>query len=161
MQAKNDGSDSVGELQKRVNELRFEATKINNRGGGRGHTRGYSSHRGYHDAPRGGGYAPRGYGGARGRGFSPRGRGRGRGYFAQMTTVDRRPCKIAVTGFEDGERDEVVAHMAKFGELVEASEDEASGALVVHFKNRRAAEVAMGRAALFGQDRDRHLLSNA
>ena len=99
MQAKNDGSDSVGELQKRVNELRFEATKIQG-GGGRGSRRGFSSHRGYHGATRG--YAPRGHGGARGRGFSPRGRGRGRGYFAQMTTVDRRPCKIAITGFEDG-----------------------------------------------------------
>ena len=28
MQAKNDGSDTVGDLQKRVNELRFEANKI-------------------------------------------------------------------------------------------------------------------------------------
>ena len=53
-----------------------------------------------------------------------------------MTTVDRRPCKIAITGFEEGERDEVIAHMAKFGELVEATEDEASGALVVQFKIR-------------------------
>ena len=61
MQAKNDGSDSVGELQKRVNELRFEATKIQG-GGGRGNRRGFSSHRGYHGATRG--YAPRGHGGA-------------------------------------------------------------------------------------------------
>ena len=46
---------------------------------------------------------------------------------------------------------QVAAHLAKFGELAEAvSEDEASGALVAHFKNRRAAEVAMGRAARFG-----------
>ena len=57
-----------------------------------------------------------------------------------------------ITGFADGERDEVIAHMAKYGELVEAVEDEASGALVVHFKNRRAAEVAMGKAAHFGEE---------
>merc|ERR1719220_295708 len=60
MQAKNDGSDTVGELQKRVNELRFEANKVQ---GGRGSRRGgYSTFRG---VPRG--FAPR----ARGRGFNP------------------------------------------------------------------------------------------
>ena len=47
--------------------------------------------------------------------------------------------------------------MAKFGELVEATEDEASGALVVHFKIRRAAEVAMGKAAHFAEDRELQL----
>ena len=51
----------------------------------------------------------------------------------------------------------MAAHLAKFGELAEAvAEDEASGALVAHFKNRRAAEVAMGRAARFG-DQGREL----
>ena len=97
MQAKNDGSDTVGDLQKRVNELRFEANKIQGsdftfshfnlhliifndikyfiKGGRGGRRGGYSTFRG---VPRG--FAPR----ARGRGFNPRGgRGRGRGYFAQ------------------------------------------------------------------------------
>jgi RNA-binding protein 26 len=148
MQAKNDGSENVGEMQKRVNQLRFEAAKMGypptSRGGGisRGRGRGY--------APRG--YAPRGmYGRGSPRGsFFRGGRGRGGRGFHAMTTVDRRPSKIAVMGFEEGEKDEVVAHFQKFGEVVESMEDEASGAIVVHFKTRRFAEVAMGGGQQFG-----------
>ncbi len=150
MQAKNDGSENVGEIQKRVNQLRFEAARMGqlstSRGGMRGRGgRGMGGFRG-----RGRGVYPSGGGG--GRGYFRGGRGgRGRAFLAQMTTVDRRPSKIAVSGFEESEKEEVTGHFLKFGEVVSTFDDEASGALVVHYKTRRLAEVAMASGKHFGE----------
>ena len=83
---------------------------------------------------------PRGRGGYRGRarGFSPaprgslttggafRGRGRGRGFTLspRNTNLDRRPSRILVSGYELEEKEEIVNHFTKFGEIVDTVQDE-------------------------------------
>ena len=75
-------------------------------------------------------HPPRGRGGFRGRGFraSPRGgfRGRGRGFALSpgSTNLDRRPSSILVSGFELEEKEEIVNHFTKFGEIMDTVEDE-------------------------------------
>ena len=39
-----------------------------------------------------------------------------------VTSVDRRPSKILVSGFELDEKDSLVEHFAKFGEIVDTLE---------------------------------------
>ena len=83
---------------------------------------------------------PRGRGGYRGRarGFSPaprgslstggtfRGRGRGRGFTLspRNTNLDRRPSRILVSGYELEEKEEIVNHFTKFGEIIDTVQDE-------------------------------------
>ena len=75
-------------------------------------------------------HPPRGRGGFRGRGFraSPRGgfRGRGRGFAVSpgSTNLDRRPSSILVSGFELEEKEEIMNHFTKFGEIMDTVEDE-------------------------------------
>ena len=114
-----DGED-ITDLQNRVESLRKEASKmgISQRPprGGRG---GYRGGRGYFAvSPRGGG----------------RGRGRGRGGFSMSpgsNKLDRRPTSVLVSGFELEEKEEIIKHFTKFGEIADSAEDEVNAALKV------------------------------
>ena len=55
-----------------------------------------------------------------------RGRGRGRGFTVGPgnTNLDRRPSRILVSGYELEEKEEILTHFNKFGEIVETVEDE-------------------------------------
>ena len=80
------------------------------RGGYRGRARGFNA-------------ASRGSDNARG---SFRGRGRGRGFAMnpRNTNLDRRPSRILVTGYDIEEKEEVINHFNKFGEVVDTVDDE-------------------------------------
>ena len=53
-----------------------------------------------------------------------RGRGRGRGFSGGSTNLDRRPSSILVSGYEIDEKEEILNHFTKFGEIVETVENE-------------------------------------
>ena len=59
------------------------------------------------------------------------------------TSVDRRPSKLLISGYDADDKDEVIAHFSKFGEVVDQIEDEAVQSLIFHYKTRREAEQAM------------------
>jgi hypothetical protein len=95
---------NVSELQKKVNALRMEAGRL-----------------GVAKPIRGGLLSPRGFYRGRGRGsfFVPRARGRGRGRGLRGrggriayvgTSVDRRPTRLLVTGFEAEQKQELIDH---------------------------------------------------
>jgi len=77
---------------------------------------------------------------------------RGRGGFNPHSTVDHRPTKLLVSGFESDDKVEVLEHFSKFGEVVDHVYDEATPALVIQFKTRKDAETAMAKGRNF-QDR--------
>ena len=60
-----------------------------------------------------------------------------------VTSVDRRPSKILVSGYELDEKNALVEHFAKFGEIVDTLEDEVTPSVIIHYKTRRFAEAAM------------------
>jgi len=136
---------NVGEMQKRVSALRLEASRLGvvspARGarGGRGFYRGRGPVRGF--------YTPRG----RGRGRGMRRGGRFAGY--QGTSVDRRPTRILVHGFDLDKRQELVEHFLAFGDMYEPADQHAEDGqqdLLLHFKTRREAEAAMNGGKSFG-----------
>lgn len=142
-QAQQDGSEEAVELQKKVNLLRLEAartgklpTSLSPRGGRGGF-------RGARGVPRGSYFNPRFRGG--------RGRGRGRG-FAPTTSFDRRPSKILVAGFEEENKDSVLEHFKKFGEILDIHDGEDDGlSTIIHYKSRREAELAMNGGKNYGE----------
>ncbi|XP_054279782.1 RNA-binding protein 26-like isoform X2 [Macrosteles quadrilineatus] len=77
---------------------------------------------------------------------------RGRGGFNPHSTVDHRPTKLLVSGFESDDKAEVLQHFTKFGEVADHIWDEATPALVIQFKTRKDAETAMAKGRNF-QDR--------
>ena len=82
------------------------------RGGGRGGFRGRGAARGsFFSSPRGG---------------LVRGRGRGRGFTLSpgSNKLDRRPTSLLVSGYELEEKEEIVKHFTKFGEIADMAEDE-------------------------------------
>jgi len=131
-----DNSDHTAEIQQKVNLLRLEAAKTGllptSRGGSRGRGRGRGGYRG--------GFAPRaswrGRGGARGRGFT---------LSPGSSTLDRRPSRILVSGYELDEKDELIVHFQKFGEILDIVEDTATPSVILRFKTRRFAENAMAQ----------------
>jgi len=124
-------NEETAEIQQKVNSLRLEAAKIGvlptSRGRGRG-----GGYRG-----RGGRGSPRGF--QRGRG----GRGRGFTLSPGATNLDRRPSRILVSGYELEEKEEMVQHFVKFGEILDQVEDEVTPSIILKFKTRRSAEAAM------------------
>jgi len=132
----NQSHDATKELQEKVNRLRLEAAKTGllptsrpPRGRGGYRARGYR-----------GSMSPRGYG-ARGRG----GRGRGFTLSPGTNTLDRRPSRILVSGYELEEKDELIQHFEKFGEILEIMEDEATPSVILKYKTRKMAEMAMAQ----------------
>ena len=62
-----------------------------------------------------------------------RGRGRGRGFSLSpgSNKLDRRPTSVLVTGFELEEKEEIIKHLGKFGEIADSVEDEVGDRFVV------------------------------
>ncbi|KAJ9594957.1 hypothetical protein L9F63_013741, partial [Diploptera punctata] len=137
-----EGGDT-SELQRKVAELKFEFHSL-------GLLQGTSTH---HAKPhhRGAIHLNRSLnrGGSRTiRGMSFRGRGRG---FTHVC-VDHRPTKVLVSGYEEDEKTDVLAHFAQFGEIVDYIVDDSTPSLVLNYKSRKEAEVAMLKGRNF-QDR--------
>ncbi|XP_078086822.1 RNA-binding protein 27 isoform X4 [Mustelus asterias] len=117
----NSGEDTT-DLRKKLNQLQVEAARLGILPGGRGKT-----------------MQTRG----RGRGRSVRGRG------AQMhMVVDHRPKTLTVFGFTEEEKDELMPHFSKFGEVEEFQEDTPLN-IRVAFKSRIEAENAANQGAKF------------
>ena len=118
-----DGEDTEA-AQQRLDNLRKEAGRmgVSPRGRGRGGFRGRGAARGgFFSSPRGGGMA--------------RGRGRGRGFSSLSpgsNKLDRRPTSVLVTGYTQEEREELIKHFTKFGEIADTAEDEVGGSRI-HF----------------------------
>lgn len=82
----------------------------------------------------------------RGRG---RGRGgRGRGSLNHMV-VDHRPKTISVSGFYEKEKDELLQHFAKFGEVDDLKEEEFPPSVILTFRTRQEAENAANQGSKF------------
>ncbi|XP_040200517.1 RNA-binding protein 27 isoform X3 [Rana temporaria] len=82
----------------------------------------------------------------RGRG---RGRGgRGRGSLNHMV-VDHRPKTISVSGFYEKEKEELLQHFAKFGEVDDLKEEEFPPTVILTFKTRQEAENAANQGSKF------------
>ena len=64
--------------------------------------------------------------------------------------MDRRPSKVLVSGYELEEKDALVEHFAKFGEIVDTLEDEITPSVIIHYKTRRFAETAMSGGKNYG-----------
>ncbi|XP_020299907.1 RNA-binding protein 26 isoform X2 [Pseudomyrmex gracilis] len=131
MTAQQEGQDA-GELQKRLNELRAQAAALGlntNSGVGRG-ARTNRVARSTHIISY---------------------RGRGRGNFAHVS-VDHRPTSLLVSGYETEEKADVLAHFQQFGEIVNQIVDDATPSIVITFKSRKEAEVALVKGRTF-QDR--------
>ncbi|XP_053319129.1 RNA-binding protein 27 [Spea bombifrons] len=117
------GEDTT-ELRKKLNQLQVEAARL--------------------------GILPTGRGGkmlttqSRGRGRG----GRGRAPQSHMV-VDHRPKTISVTGFYETEKEELLQHFAKFGEVEDMNEEEFPPSLILTFKTRQEAENAANQGSKF------------
>ncbi|XP_046384373.1 RNA-binding protein 26 [Ischnura elegans] len=154
-----EGGDT-SDLQRKVAELKMEAHSLGILGVGSHATLVPGIRRGT------GLIRARGRGSIRSRVAVSRGgfRGRGRGHHSHLvlssqhhlhhahTSVDHRPTKILVSGHEADEKQEVLAHFAQFGELVDYASDESTPSLVINYRTRKEAEVALLQGRVF-QDR--------
>merc|ERR1719362_1944672 len=122
--AQQDGSENSDDIQKRVNKLRVEAAQ-----------------KGFLPTSR---PVRGGRGGSRGR--------RGGSYGGQpgTTSLDRRPTTILISEVDVDIKDAVLAHMSKFGEVVDpVAVDEESKTIMIQYKTRREAETAMLKSNQF------------
>ncbi|XP_028840621.1 RNA-binding protein 27 [Denticeps clupeoides] len=84
----------------------------------------------------------------------PRGRGRGRGRSlrgrggASHMVVDHRPRALIILGITQEEKEELMPHFVKFGEIEELRDQDASS-VVMTFKTRSEAENAANQGAKF------------
>ncbi|XP_038628075.1 RNA-binding protein 27 isoform X2 [Tachyglossus aculeatus] len=123
------GEDTT-ELRKKLNQLQVEAARLGILPIGRGKT---TSSQG------------------RGRG---RGRGaRGRGSLNHMV-VDHRPKALTIAGFIEEEKDELLQHFSKFGDIEDLQEEDSPLSVVLTFKSRSEAENAANQGSKF---KDRRL----
>ncbi|XP_044580423.1 zinc finger protein swm [Cotesia glomerata] len=129
MTAHQEGQDA-GELQKRLNELRAQAAvlSINATKGTNKNVKSSRVVRGGHN-------------------FTCRGRGN----YMHVST-DHRPTSLLISGYETEEKMEVLAHFQQFGEIVNQLVDDATPSIVLNFKSRKEAEIAMLKGRTF-QDR--------
>ncbi|KFV20522.1 RNA-binding protein 27, partial [Tauraco erythrolophus] len=123
------GEDTT-ELRKKLNQLQVEAARLGILPVGRGKT-----------AP------AQGRGRGRGRG------GRGRGMLNHMV-VDHRPKALTVGGFVEEEKDELLQHFSKFGDIEDLQEEDSPLSVVLTFKSRSEAENAANQGSRF---KDRRL----
>ncbi|XP_074865849.1 RNA-binding protein 27 isoform X2 [Carettochelys insculpta] len=123
------GEDTT-ELRKKLSQLQVEAARLGILPVGRGKTVSVQS---------------------RGRG---RGRGgRGRGTLNHMV-VDHRPKALTVGGFVEEEKDELLQHFSKFGDIEDLQEEDSPLSVVLTFKSRSEAENAANQGSRF---KDRRL----
>ncbi|KAM9226383.1 RNA-binding protein 27-like isoform 3-T3 [Leptosomus discolor] len=123
------GEDTT-ELRKKLNQLQVEAARLGILPVGRGKT-----------------VPAQGRGRGRGRG------GRGRGMLNHMV-VDHRPKALTVGGFIEEEKDELLQHFSKFGDIEDLQEEDSPLSVVVTFKSRSEAENAANQGSRF---KDRRL----
>ncbi|RMB96533.1 hypothetical protein DUI87_26596 [Hirundo rustica rustica] len=123
------GEDTT-ELRKKLNQLQVEAARL-----------------GILPVARGKAVAAPGRGRGRGRG------GRGRGVLNHMV-VDHRPKALTVGGFVEEEKDELLQHFSKFGDIEDLQEEDSPLSVVVTFKSRSEAENAANQGSRF---KDRRL----
>merc|ERR1711971_898330 len=151
--AQQDGSENSDDIQKRVNKLRVEAAQKGFLPTSRPARGGRGGSRGSPGAIRGGGYS-------RGAGMYSRGRilrggyrgRRGGSYGGQpgTTSLDRRPTTILISEVDVDIKDAVLAHMSKFGEVVDpVAVDEESKTIMIQYKTRREAATAMLKSNQF------------
>ncbi|XP_014259670.1 RNA-binding protein 26 isoform X6 [Cimex lectularius] len=83
-------------------------------------------------------------------------RGRGRSGIKHGTSVsfdhnvvDHRPTKLLVSGYEQDDKAEVIKHFEQYGEIVDYISDDATPSLVLNFKLRKDAEVALTKGRNF------------
>ncbi|KAJ8246669.1 hypothetical protein GJAV_G00254090 [Gymnothorax javanicus] len=117
------GEDTT-DLKRRLGQLQLEAARLGLIPAGRGKP------------------AP-GRGRARGRGRGLRGRGGG-----SHMVVDHRPRALAILGLSSQEKDELMPHFVKFGEIEELRDHDATS-VVMTFKTRSDAENAANQGAKF------------
>ena len=60
-----------------------------------------------------------------------------------MTSVDRRPSKLLVSGYDVDDKTALIEHFSKFGEILNTVYDDFVPSVIIHFKTRRFAEQAM------------------
>jgi len=132
-----DGEETQA-VQQKVNTLRLEAARS-----GLPPTSSTNRGRGFYFRGRGRGFSPRGSMSYFGGGFRGRGRGRGFTISPGNTVLDRRPSSILVSGYELEEKEEILTHFNKFGEIIETVEDEVTPSIIIKFKSRPLAEAAM------------------
>ncbi|XP_074694246.1 RNA-binding protein 27 isoform X3 [Strix aluco] len=123
------GEDTT-ELRKKLNQLQVEAARL-----------------GILPAGRGKSVPAQGRGRGRGRG------GRGRGMLNHMV-VDHRPKALTVGGFVEEEKDELLQHFSKFGDIEDLQEEDSPLSVVLTFKSRSEAENAANQGSRF---KDRRL----
>ncbi|XP_064314288.1 RNA-binding protein 27 isoform X2 [Phalacrocorax carbo] len=123
------GEDTT-ELRKKLNQLQVEAARLGILPVGRGKT-----------------VPAQGRGRGRGRG------GRGRGMLNHMV-VDHRPKALTVGGFIEEEKDELLQHFSKFGDIEDLQEEDSPLSVVLTFKSRSEAENAANQGCRF---KDRRL----
>ncbi|NXM66387.1 RBM27 protein, partial [Serilophus lunatus] len=123
------GEDTT-ELRKKLNQLQVEAARL-----------------GILPVGRGKAVPAQGRGRGRGRG------GRGRGMLNHMV-VDHRPKALAVGGFVEEEKDELLQHFSKFGDIEDLQEEDSPLSVVLTFKSRSEAENAANQGSRF---KDRRL----
>ncbi|XP_066472938.1 RNA-binding protein 27 [Tiliqua scincoides] len=87
-----------------------------------------------------------------------RGRGRGRGGRGRGTVnhmvVDHRPKALTIGGFVEDEKDELLQHFSKFGDIEGLQEEDSPLSVVLTFKSRSEAEIAANQGLKF---KDRRL----
>ncbi|OXB76652.1 UNVERIFIED_CONTAM: hypothetical protein H355_008691 [Colinus virginianus] len=123
------GEDTT-ELRKKLNQLQVEAARLGILPSGRGKA-----------------VPAQGRGRGRGRG------GRGRGMLNHMV-VDHRPKALTVGGFIEEEKDELLQHFSKFGDIEDLQEEDSPLSVVLTFKSRSEAENAANQGSKF---KDRRL----
>ncbi|XP_069100780.1 RNA-binding protein 27 isoform X2 [Pleurodeles waltl] len=118
------GEDTT-ELRKKLSQLQVEAARLGLLSTGRGKTMPAQS----------------------------RGRGRGRGGRGRSSlntmVVDHRPKSLAVSGFMEEEKEDVLQHFAKFGSIEDLKEEDSPLNVVLMFKTRSEAETAANQGSRF------------
>ncbi|XP_039340392.1 RNA-binding protein 27 [Mauremys reevesii] len=123
------GEDTT-ELRKKLSQLQVEAARL-----------------GILPVGRGKAVSAQGRGRGRGRG------GRGRGTLNHMV-VDHRPKALTVGGFIEEEKDELLQHFSKFGDIEDLQEEDSPLSVILTFKSRSEAENAANQGLRF---KDRRL----
>ncbi|KAF7284043.1 zinc finger protein swm [Rhynchophorus ferrugineus] len=70
----------------------------------------------------------------------------------QKHTVDHRPTRLLISGYEIEEQDSVLNHFQQFGEIVDYTTDASLPSVTINYKVRKDAEIALGKGKHF-QDR--------
>ncbi|KAI8507726.1 RNA-binding protein 26 [Branchiostoma belcheri] len=63
--------------------------------------------------------------------------------------LDRRPKQLAITGYQIGDKDEILTHLSQFGEVEKVEYDETGLTLLLEFKTRLEAEIAATKGSIF------------